>query len=41
MIVNEATRIRIVRAFLGMDSKSFATRLGVCAATLKIGRAHV
>lgn len=34
MTVNDATRIRLIRAYLGMDSKSFAARLGVCAATL-------
>ena len=34
MIVSEAVRIRLIRALLGMDSKSFAARLGVCAASL-------
>ena len=29
MMVNDATRIRLIRAYLGMDSKSFAARLGV------------
>ena len=29
MIVNDATRIRIIRAYLGMESKAFAARLGV------------
>lgn len=34
MIVDDATRIRVVRAFLGMDSKSFSARIGVCVGTL-------
>lgn len=34
MNVSEAVRIRVVRAFLGMDSKSFAARLGTCAASV-------
>lgn len=33
-MTNDATRIRVIRAFLGMDSKPFAARLGVCAGTL-------
>jgi DNA-binding transcriptional regulator YiaG len=34
MIVNDATRIRVIRAYLGMDSRSFAARLGVAVGTL-------
>lgn len=34
MPITEATRIRLVRALIGMDSKTFAARLGVCPATL-------
>jgi DNA-binding XRE family transcriptional regulator len=33
MILDEATRIRVVRALIGMSSKQFATRLGICAGT--------
>lgn len=34
MIVNEATKIRVVRAILGMSSGDFAGRLGISAGTL-------
>lgn len=34
MLVQESTRIRIIRAFLGMESKAFAARIGVCPASL-------
>lgn len=34
MIINDGTRVRVIRALLGMDSKSFAKKLNVCAATL-------
>lgn len=34
MILDDAQRIRVIRALLGMDSKSFATRLDICANTL-------
>jgi len=31
---NDSTRIRVIRAIIGLDSKSFATRLGIAASTL-------
>jgi DNA-binding transcriptional regulator YiaG len=34
MKINDATRVRIIRAMLGVDSKTFAKQLNVCAATL-------
>jgi transcriptional regulator with XRE-family HTH domain len=34
MILTDAHRIRIIRAILGWDSKTFAARLGVCAGTM-------
>lgn len=34
MILDDAVRIRVIRALIGMSSKEFATRLGVCAGTL-------
>lgn len=34
MILTDAHRIRIIRALLGWDSKTFAARLGVCAGTM-------
>ena len=34
MQVNEATRLRLIRALLGMESKAFSARIGVCAATI-------
>jgi DNA-binding transcriptional regulator YiaG len=34
MIVNDATRIRVIRAILGMNSGGFAARLGVCPASV-------
>jgi transcriptional regulator with XRE-family HTH domain len=34
MTFDDATRIRVIRAIVGMDSKSFAARLGICAGTL-------
>ena len=34
MTIDEATRIRLVRALLGMTSTAFATRIGVCPATV-------
>ena len=34
MIVNSSVEIRVIRALLGMDSRSFAARLGVSAGTL-------
>lgn len=34
MTIDDARRIRIVRAYLGMDSRAFAARMGVCPATL-------
>jgi DNA-binding transcriptional regulator YiaG len=32
--VDDAMRVRVIRALLGLDSKSFASRLGVSAGTL-------
>jgi transcriptional regulator with XRE-family HTH domain len=34
MIVSSSTQIRVIRAFLGMDCKSFAARLGISTASL-------
>jgi transcriptional regulator with XRE-family HTH domain len=34
MQVDESTRIRLIRALLGMESKAFAARVGVCAASI-------
>lgn len=34
MHVNDATRIRVIRAFLGMNSQSFSARLGINSQTL-------
>lgn len=34
MTINDAVRIRVIRALLGLDSKTFAKQLNVCAATL-------
>lgn len=34
MILTDAHRIRIIRALLGWDSKTFAARLGVCSGTM-------
>lgn len=34
MTLDDSTRIRVIRALIGLDSKSFAVRLGVCAGTL-------
>lgn len=33
MTIDDSVRIRVIRALLGMDSQSFAKRLGVCPAT--------
>lgn len=34
MTITDATRIRVIRALIGMSSKDFAERLGICAGTL-------
>ena len=34
MIYSDATRIRVIRAILGMDCRTFARRLGISAGTL-------
>lgn len=34
MIIPDSTRIRLIRALLGMSSKDFADRLGVCVASI-------
>jgi len=34
MILDDAFRIRVIRSMLGLNSKSFAARLDVCAGTL-------
>ena len=34
MILDDSVRIRVIRALLGMSSKDFAVRLGVCSGTL-------
>lgn len=34
MQVQESVRIRLIRALLGMESKSFGARIGVCPATV-------
>lgn len=33
MTFDDATRVRVIRAIVGMDSKSFAAHLGICAGT--------
>lgn len=34
MTINDSTRIRVIRALIGMDSKTFAKTLNICPATL-------
>ena len=34
MIIGDAARIRVIRAILGMDSKTFSSRVGVSPGTL-------
>lgn len=34
MTFDDATRVRVIRAITGMDSKTFAARLGIGAGTL-------
>lgn len=34
MTLDDATRIRVIRALLGMSSRDFAARVGICGATL-------
>ena len=34
MTISDATRIRVIRAMLGMTSAEFAKRLNVCAGTM-------
>lgn len=34
MTFDDAVRVRVIRAVAGMDSRSFAARMGVCPGTL-------